>query len=206
MRRRTRGSRWATPRQWRYPRAIRITGRDAPEDLGRLLDAAREAVRTAGEPPPAAASTPAVPASAEAAVDDATLADVATGLWRARRRMLDPETGEPKPEMLRPFRPVQTTWDTLADAGVTIQDHDGERYVEGQTIRVLAFQEVPGLRTDEVVETVLPTVYVGGRIIQLGEVLVGTPGDQTGPGLSGGQATAAGTNERAAAPPERGGR
>jgi hypothetical protein len=103
------------------------------------------------------------------------LAEMATGLWRLRGRMVDAGTGEPHPEMRRAFRHLQAVWDALARAGVEVQEHAGRPFDPGQSLRVLAFQPTAGLPRETVLETVKPCVYLDGQRIQVGEVIVGTP-------------------------------
>ncbi|MFG1922635.1 hypothetical protein [Cryptosporangium sp. NPDC048952] len=105
-------------------------------------------------------------------VDDKALADAATNLWRAQRRLAhgaqtarDRQTG----------RYLRSCRDALQAAGLVVQDHDGDAFHPGRSIEVLAVEEVDG-RTDEVVsETVRPTIYLHDRRIQMGQVIVAGP-------------------------------
>jgi hypothetical protein len=103
------------------------------------------------------------------------LADLATGLWRLRRRMLDPSTGEPLDEMRRALRDVDALCDRLREERIEIQDHTGALYDPTLSLRVAAFQPTPGLEQDRVLETLKPTVYWRQQRIQTGEVIVGIP-------------------------------
>lgn len=170
---RTRVRSWrAAARQWRFPRELRISPRDLPDSLDTLVRRAAAAVESYQ---PGREQVPARPAPAPSPLGDRDIATVATGLWRARRRMLDPVTSGPNPELDPSFRHVQSTWDALEDAGITIQDHDGTAYVTGLALDVVDFETTAGLEIDTVVETVRPSVYVQGRRIQTGQVIVGTP-------------------------------
>jgi hypothetical protein len=164
----------AALRQRRFPRWMRITAVDLPDRVDDLV----EALRRAGERPDRS-DGPERPAEAAdgTSFDDRTLADLVTALWRTRRRMVVPGTDEPRPDQRQAFRHVQSTWDVLAGAEVTIQDHDGGRFESGLALDVLAFQPTRGLAAEQVVETVRPSVYVRGRAIQRGQVIVGTPQD-----------------------------
>lgn len=158
-------------RQWRYPRALRIAPREVPAGLDALVDQVNAALRTG-----------LAPDSPAPALDDGAIAAVATGLWRTRRRMVDPATGEANRAVRRPFRHLQSTWAALAEAGVVIEDHDGSRFNPGLALEVLGpFQPTAGLRWDQVIETVRPSVYVDGRTVQIGQVIVGTPEDVGAP-------------------------
>ena len=112
---------------------------------------------------------------AETTVDDGVLAAVATGLWRMRTKMVEPETGLPLPGMRPLYRHLEATWDALAAAGVEIQSLDGAAADPGLALSVVAYQPTPGLDRDRVVETIRPGVYRNSRVIQQGEVIVGTP-------------------------------
>jgi hypothetical protein len=155
----------AALRQRRFPRVLRIAVVDPPEGLDDLVEALRRTSERLAEPAEPADGT---------SLDDRTLADLATALWRARRRMVVPGTDDPRPDQRQAFRHVQSTWDVLAGAEVTVQDHDGSRFESGLALDVLAFQPTPGLAGEQVVETVRPSVYVRGRPIQRGQVIVGT--------------------------------
>ena len=169
----------AAVRQRRFPRPLRIGAADLPDGIDALVDA----VRALGEAAPtgATAAGPDDGVAGDGAADDGdvlddrSLAGLATALWRTRRRMLQPGTDEPLPELRHAFRHLQSTWQTLAAAGVTIQDHDGTPFESGLALEVLTFQPTAGLRAEQVVETVRPSVYVRTRTIQLGQVIVGTP-------------------------------
>lgn len=175
----------AALRQRRFPRRLRIAAVDPPDGLGELVEALRRASDRpddAGRPEsPGRLDEPA----GGTPLDDRTLADLATALWRARRRMVVPGTDEPRPDQRHAFRHVQSTWDVLAGAEVTVQDHDGSRFESGLALDVLAFQPTPGLAGEQVVETVRPSVYVRGRAIQRGQVIVGTPEESSEEGSEG---------------------
>jgi hypothetical protein len=103
------------------------------------------------------------------------LADLATGLWRLRRRFLDPATAEPMDEMRRAHRDVEALWQRLMEETIEIQDHTGHPYDPSLSLRVAAFQPTAGLEKDCVLETLKPTVYHHQQRIQVGEVIVGIP-------------------------------
>lgn len=108
------------------------------------------------------------------------LAEVATGVWRLRRR-LDSAGGEPPSELRRALRDVEALWDALAQARLQILDHTGAAYDATQSLTVVAFQPTPALDRERVIETLRPTVYFEKEWIQMGEVIVGTPEPGSGP-------------------------
>jgi hypothetical protein len=99
---------------------------------------------------------------------------VATNLWRTRQKMID-SSGKPQVEMRKAFRHVQAIWDALLEHGVEIQDHTNQPFHLGQALNAIAFEPTTGLVKETVIETVKPTVYVHKRLIQVGDVIVGTP-------------------------------
>ncbi len=103
------------------------------------------------------------------------VAELGTELWRLRRRMTDEDTGEPRDELRKTFRPVAAAWETLSDFGVEIQDHTGQPFRSGLAIEALAFQPTTGLTKEIIIETVRPSIYFGGRQVQRGQVIVGIP-------------------------------
>jgi hypothetical protein len=102
-------------------------------------------------------------------------ASVGTGLWRLRRQLVQPDTNEPRDEMRRAYRHFEAVWDALTLAGIEIQDHTGAFFHPGMALAAILFQPSPGLIREQVLETVRPSVYLNGQLIQIGEVIVGTP-------------------------------
>lgn len=103
------------------------------------------------------------------------LADISTGLWRLRQKMVQPGADRSLEEMRRAFRDFESVWDTLTQAGIKIQDHTGTAYDPGMLLRVIAFQPTTGLSGEKVIETIKPTVYYKDNSIQIGQVIVGIP-------------------------------
>jgi hypothetical protein len=182
-------------RQLLVPREFRITRPAWPVQLGdRLAKAIETAARAAAD------SARAVEAAAAAQEEAAKrqlelppmpdinatlqerlkfLADVGTGLWRMRRNMVSTDfrnllEARPLEEMRKPFRWLVSTWDVLKESGLEIQDHRGDRYISGQSVKA-HFEAAPDLHEDTIIETIKPTIYFDGKIIQMGEVVVGTP-------------------------------
>ena len=63
----------------------------------------------------------------------------------------------------------------LAAAGLVFQDHDGFVVDAGTVLDVVAWEERSDIERDVVVETVEPSVYCGGRPVQIGQVVVARP-------------------------------
>lgn len=156
----------ATVRQWWMPREFRIGKAALPRTVLTALAEAASAVPTAAPEVdgPADTSDPALGAS--------TVADVATSLWRLRSRMPADADGVRARSM---SRQLEAAWDALEAAGVEIQDHVNDPFDPGLSITVVAYQPTPGLRREQVIEAVRPTVYLSDRVIQKAEVIVGTP-------------------------------
>jgi hypothetical protein len=103
------------------------------------------------------------------------LTALATQVWRARVRIIDPETGEPREEMRRIHRHIEGAYETFSQLGLTISDWVNQPYDAGLPVKVLTFQPTPDLQRDTVLEAVRPTVIWKDRLLQMGEVIVGTP-------------------------------
>lgn len=160
----------ANLRQLQYPAEFRIAPPTWPPELASRLEELAER--------PVAGSQP---DAADEPEDYRFLAQVATGLWRLRRKMVEPGTERPLAEMRRAYRHLQATWDSLAEAGLEILDHTDTPFDSGMSLKVLAFQPTPGLSRERVIETIKPTVYFADRHLQMGEVIVGTPEEAGGP-------------------------
>jgi hypothetical protein len=157
-------------RQLRYPREFRIAAAPWPSDLEQML--ARLVT------PPGGAQTELKSGLGEQELR--LLADVGTGLWRLKQKMVKPGTEQPLDEMRRPYRHLESVWDALKQAGVVIQDHTDTRFDEGMSLTVIAYQPTPGLSQQRVLETIKPSIYLKTQRIQKGEVIVGDPERATG--------------------------
>ncbi|GAA5114640.1 hypothetical protein [Pseudonocardia adelaidensis] len=153
---------WRDRGQRRYPPEFRIPRPIWPDEVRR--DYERVAAALAALP-----ERPAEPP------DDGALAEAALGLWRTQRRIEseDPDGTSQLTRQLR--RHVQTAWKGLANAGITVQQHDNEPHDDGLALEVVAREPRPGLPRDTVVETVAPSILRSGKVIRTGEVVVGYP-------------------------------
>ena len=89
--------------------------------------------------------------------------------------MLDQGSGEVKEEMKRVYRHIEAIFETLKGLGAEILDPCGRNYDSGMALKVISFEPTPGVSKEEIKETIKPSVMWQGRLIQMGEVIVGTP-------------------------------
>ncbi|ONH61696.1 hypothetical protein CcI49_05775 [Frankia sp. CcI49] len=189
-------SRWPDGlRQWRHPRAFRIAPPSIPEKWADALwaslqDGPASAEQPAPEPPAVAQSEN---AAAAGTLRSSAVAELATGLWRLRRRLdATPAAtgagagagaaGARSGDTRRLQRQLDSLWSTLGAAGVEVQDHDRIPYDSGLDLQVLEFQRTTGLTGETVLETLRPSVYLHGQRVQTGEVVVGTPVEEPSSG------------------------
>ncbi len=104
-----------------------------------------------------------------------TFATIATNTWRAKIKMVDSDTGETKEEMKRVYRHIEAIVEALKQIGVETIDPVGLAYDSGMALKVVTFESTPGLSSEEIKETISPSVAWQGQLIQIGEVIVGTP-------------------------------
>ena len=166
-------------RQWKHPREFRI----APERLNAdqreriaghlaVLDTALADLATAQADARRSAASARTPAQE---FDTARLAEAATGVWKAERK-LERQDEAPGKASRQISRSVRTARQALQEGiELTIQAHDGDDYDSGLSLKVLSFEDDPALTREVVLETFLPSVYFRGRLIQMGEVVVGRP-------------------------------
>ena len=103
------------------------------------------------------------------------IGNIATALWRVRTRLSQTEASE-LPNGLRNLpRHVDSAWDALRAAHVAVKDQTEEKYVPGMALEVIAFQPTAGLGTEVIQETIKPSVFFKDKLIQRGQVIVGTP-------------------------------
>ena len=100
---------------------------------------------------------------------------IATNAWRAKNKMVDSDTGEAKEEMKSVYRHIEAIYESLRKLGVETIDPVGHAYDSGMALKVVSFEPTPGLSNEEIKETIKPSVAWQGRLIQIGEVIVGTP-------------------------------
>jgi hypothetical protein len=122
---------------------------------------------------PASVQVPAATEDLEAL--SGSLTALATQVWRARVRIIDPETGAPREEMRRIHRHIEGAFEAFNQLGLVINDWINQPYDAGLPVKVLTFQPTPGLQRDTVLEAVRPTVIWKDRLLQMGEVIVGIP-------------------------------
>jgi len=125
--------------------------------------------------PPAAAEIARRPEAESFDELSPALGGLATQVWRAIGKTVDPATGEPREEMKRVHRHIEGALDVLKQMGLSMNDWVKQPYDAGLPVKVLSFQPTPGLDRDTVLEAVRPTVIWKDRVLQLGEVVVGTP-------------------------------
>lgn len=113
---------------------------------------------------------------------DHFLSELATIAFRLRVRTFEPGTNQTRGEMKGIVRQVEALFDLLASAGVEIVDHTGQTTPTTGAFqqRILALERVPGLTCETVIETVKPTVRCRGRVLQVGEVILGAPPETSG--------------------------
>lgn len=102
------------------------------------------------------------------------LSEVSVGVWRLKKKMTDHKTGEPLNEMSRAYRHLESVIITLEKEGVEIQDHDGQSFDAGLSLKVLTYQPLPNIDKEFVYDTIKPSVYLNGERILMGEVIVAT--------------------------------
>jgi len=168
----------------RDPRKV-VRFPDVPLDqalavLQQLESAMKELKATpppAASPEPLGSMPPVVPVPAAEGLEllDGSLAGLATQIWRARNRIIDPETGEPREEMRRVYRHIEGALEMLSEMGLTMNDWLKQPYDTGLPVKVLTFQPTPDVQRDTVLEAVRPTIIWKDRLLQMGEVIVATP-------------------------------
>lgn len=103
------------------------------------------------------------------------LADIATGMWRIKNKFSAVGVNDLPNEIKKAYRHVESTWDALASAKVEVRNHTKEKYVAGMALNVIAFQPSSSIRTEMITETIKPSIFYNGKLIQRGDVIVETP-------------------------------
>lgn len=103
------------------------------------------------------------------------LVGVATNTWKARRRLVDPVSGEVPEEVKRVYADIERIQRSLEDLGVTIEDHTHQPFDYGLPWKVIATKATAGIEKEIVTETLRPTIRWHDQIIQHAEVEIATP-------------------------------
>ena len=102
-------------------------------------------------------------------------AGIATAIWKARSRTVDPASGDVREGMKRVHGDIERIERFLTELGVVVEDHTGKPFDYGLPWKVGATKPMPGLGKEIVTETFQPTIKWNGQIIQNAEVEIGTP-------------------------------
>lgn len=162
-------------RQMCYPAEFRIAAPVFSVDVGSVFGLQPITVVQPAEPP---ANTP------DSGPSDRMIAEIATTLWylktkHFKRDWENEDSSDDDPRVRRALGRLNKGLDALKEDGVEIQDPTNKHYRAGSegTMRPIQFDQTPGLTYQKVTDTVVPIVYVKGRIIQRGEVFVAVPGE-----------------------------
>lgn len=104
----------------------------------------------------------------------AALIAIASNAWKAKVRLsrFDSSTNG---DIDRMGRHMDAIAEALATLGLEIKDHTGEPFDYGQSLKVAASEPKEGISREFVSETIRPTIYINGVLIQQGEVVIDTP-------------------------------
>ena len=108
------------------------------------------------------------------------LADVATGIWRIKNKLSAVDIEAFSDDVKKACRHLESTWDALSSAKVEVRDYTKEKYVTGMALNVIAFQPSSSVKTEIITETIKPSIFYKGKLIQMGDVIVETPENTVG--------------------------
>ncbi len=106
------------------------------------------------------------------------ISSLAIEIWRLEKRFEkakgDMTNGE-KSGIASIGDQIQRIKDVLKKQEVEICEHNGTAYNDGLSLKVLHIEEIDGLPKGkmQIIETIKPSVYLKGKVIFLGEVIVG---------------------------------
>lgn len=123
----------------------------------------------------------AIGSDALAALEDQQWAEplaarVGSEVWRLKRRLMAIESSIDE-ELLRPLRDsLSRLEDVLLENQIETREHEGEQYDPGLQVEVLHMRDGP--TPHFILETILPTVTLRGRVLQQGQVVIGPGGSK----------------------------
>jgi len=101
--------------------------------------------------------------------------EICVGIWRAKLKMIDTQSGEPLEETRRALRPIESILDLLRQNGFEIKDRTNTPYVIGMLEKVVTWEEKEGLTSEVIIETIKPTIVYQEKVLKQGEIIVGVP-------------------------------
>jgi len=103
------------------------------------------------------------------------LTSLIVDLWYFRRKLEGFENELPKDVSLSLKRPLENAFQKMKQAEIEVIDKVGEKHHIGNDVRVIAYEETPGINFEIIKETIKPTITYRGKHIFPGEVIVGEP-------------------------------
>jgi hypothetical protein len=104
------------------------------------------------------------------------LVDLSTGIWRIRRKM--ERLGRIPKEIYDTLYSLESTWMSMSEGGVEVVDHIGTIPSKNEA-KIVEVRDIPNLAREQVVDAIKPTILLKGEVIQLGEVIMGRPAEET---------------------------
>jgi hypothetical protein len=104
-----------------------------------------------------------------------TLTNIATSIWRIKEKLKQYDLASLPSDLKLLPRHVQAAWDALINGDIEIIDFAGERYVAGMAVTPIAFQPMEGCTTESICETIKPTIYYKGKLVQRADVIIACP-------------------------------
>lgn len=117
------------------------------------------------------------PAASEVTLFEEQIVAIGTKVWRLRNEIIKQADGPQATNLKYATSYLNALWEQLADAGIEIRDHNGEPVPRTGVymLKTVAHQPMNGIKRQQVIETLKPTIYLNEKILQVGEVVVGTP-------------------------------
>jgi hypothetical protein len=109
-------------------------------------------------------------------------------LWRLKKRIQNMKTDNEKKQKTDDFSSItdqiQRIDDVLKKYEIEICNHTGENYNDGKSLKVLHIEEIENIPIGkmEVIETIKPTIYLNGKVIFFGQVIIGKSKEKKGEG------------------------
>lgn len=103
------------------------------------------------------------------------VADIATGVWRIKKKFSAVKIDDLPDEIKKAYRHVESTWDAIYSAKVEVRDYENEKYIPSRDVKSIAFQPSSSVHIETITETIKPSIFYNNKLIQMGEVIVATP-------------------------------
>lgn len=95
--------------------------------------------------------------------------------WRLKRRLSEFQKQNVESDLSRVLEEIERMDDILVNEDIKIKDYSGQSYENGMSVKVIYTEKDTEKKEGSclISETIKPTIYYKGKVLVLGEVIIG---------------------------------